>query len=123
MRIPFGVDERVRVTVRDEKTDSGDRGIVSRFQVDQFKRRFEITSFHTAAIPIEVVDRVPVARDNDIKVEVLEGASPPATRSLEGREGVYLWRLDGTPRKTETIRHYYSVRYPADKVLSPRESD
>jgi uncharacterized protein (TIGR02231 family) len=122
MRIPFGVDDRIRVTVREEKADSGDRGVISRQQVDQFKRRFEITSFHAVAIPIEVVDRVPVAMNEDIKVEVLEGATVPFSKALDGLAGVYLWKLDGTPRKTETIRHYYSVRYPSDKVLAPRES-
>jgi uncharacterized protein (TIGR02231 family) len=122
MRIPFGVDDRIRVTVREEKADSGDRGIMSRHQVDEHKRRFEITSFHASAIPIEIIDRVPVPQDNDIKVEVLEGGTPPADKSLDGLAGVYLWKLDGSPRKTETIRHYYAVRYPADKVLVPRES-
>jgi hypothetical protein len=122
MRIPFGVDDRIRVMVREEKADSGDRGVISRQQVDQFKRRFEITSFHAVAIPIEVIDRVPVAMNEDIKVEVLEGATAPSSKALDGLAGVYLWKLDGIPRKTEIIRHYYSVRYPSDKVLAPRES-
>jgi uncharacterized protein (TIGR02231 family) len=122
MRMPFGVDDRVRILVRDEQQDSGDRGIVNKTQVDQHKRRFEVTSFHTAEIPIEIVDRVPVPRNGDIKVEILEGATPPTEKNLEGLQGVYLWRLSGTPRKTETIRHYYSVRFPRDLELAPVES-
>jgi hypothetical protein len=35
---------------------------------------------------------------------------------------VYLWKLPGTPKKTESIRHYYSVRYPSDRMLSPAEA-
>jgi uncharacterized protein (TIGR02231 family) len=122
MRMPFGVDDRVRILVRDEQQDSGDRGIVNKTQVDQHKRRFEVTSFHTVEIPIEIVDRVPVPRNEDIKIEILEGATPPAERNLDGLQGVYLWRLPGTPRKTETIRHYYSVRFPRDLELAPVES-
>lgn len=122
MRMPFGVDDRVRILVRDEQQDSGDRGIVNKVQVDQHKRRFEVTSFHTAEIPIEIVDRVPVPRNDDIKVEILEGATPPTEKNVEGLQGVYLWRLPGTPRKTETIRHYYSVRFPRDLELAPVES-
>jgi uncharacterized protein (TIGR02231 family) len=122
MRMPFGADDRVRILVRDEQQDSGDRGIVNKTQVDQHKRRFEVTSFHTVEIPIEIVDRVPVPRNEDIKVEILEGATPPTEKNLEGLQGVYLWRLAGTPRKTETIRHYYSVRFPRDLELAPVES-
>jgi uncharacterized protein (TIGR02231 family) len=122
MRMPFGVDDRVRILVRDEQQDSGDRGVINKTQVDQHKRRFEVTSFHTVDIPIEIVDRVPVPRNDDIKVEILEGATPPTEKNLEGLQGVYLWRLPGTPRKTETIRHYYSVRFPRDLELAPVES-
>jgi len=122
MRMPFGVDDRVRILVRDEQQDSGDRGVINKTQIDQHKRRFEVTSFHTVDIPIEIVDRVPVPRNEDIKVEILEGATPPTEKNLEGLQGVYLWRLPGTPRKTETIRHYYSVRFPRDLELAPVES-
>jgi len=71
----------------------------------------------------EIVDRVPVPRDSAIKVEVLDGATPPTQKDVDGLQGVYLWRLAGTPRKTETIRHYYSVRFPRDREIAPVESN
>ncbi len=123
VRLPFGVDQRVRIAVRDEREESGDRGILSRQQVNQRKRRYEVTSFHASAFPIEIVDRIPVPRNADIRVEVLEGATPPTIKDLDGLQGVYLWRLPGTPRKMETIRHYYSVRYPGDQELVPSETN
>ena len=123
MRMPFGVDDRVRIVVRDEREESGDRGIVNRQQLEQHKKRYEVTSFHNVEIPVEIVDRVPVPRDSDIKVEMIEGATPPTQKDVDGLQGVYLWRLAGTPRKTETIRHYYSVRFPRDRELAPVESN
>jgi uncharacterized protein (TIGR02231 family) len=122
LRIPFGVDDRIRVTMREERTESGDRGITGKYQLDEHKRRFEITSFHANAIPIEVIDRIPVPRNDDIKVEVMEEATPPDVKDLDGMQGVYLWKFAGTPRKTETIRHLYSVRYPREYVLVSQES-
>ena len=118
VRIPFGQDERIRIVVRDEREESGNIGIVTRDQVNQHKRRFEITSFHAAALPIEIIDRVPVPRDDDIKIEILKGATPPTSKDVDGHAGVYLWRLAGEPRKTETIRHYFSVKFPRNKVLA-----
>jgi uncharacterized protein (TIGR02231 family) len=122
VRIPFGVDERIRIVVRDEKAESGRRGVLGRQALSEHRRRYEITSYHATALPIEVIDRIPVPKDSGIKVEVLEGATPPTTKDFDGKAGVFLWRLPGTPKKTETIRHLYSVRYPGDKVLSLSDS-
>lgn len=119
VRVPFGVDERIRINVRDERAESGRRGMLNKQTLSEHRRRYEITSYHGTALPIEVVDRVPVPQESDIKVEVLEGATAPTVRNLDGKEGVYLWKLPGTPKKTESIRHYYSVRYPSDRMLAP----
>jgi uncharacterized protein (TIGR02231 family) len=117
VRVPFGVDERIRIVVRDEKAESGRRGVLGRQLLSEHRRRYEITSYHAAAFPIEVIDRVPVPKESAIKVDVLEGATPPTTKDLDGKAGVYLWRFPGTPKKTETVRHLYAVRYPSDKQL------
>jgi uncharacterized protein (TIGR02231 family) len=122
VRIPFGVDERIRILVREEKAESGLRGVLGRQLQSEHRRRYEITSYHVTAIPIEVIDRVPVPKDSAIKVAVLDGATPPTEKDFDGKAGVYLWRLPGTPKKTETIRHLYSVRYPSDHTLAQSES-
>ncbi len=121
VRIPFGQDDRIRVVVRDEREESGNTGVISKEKVEEHKRRFEITSYHSLPFPIEIVDRVPVAHADDIRIEVLKGATPPTTKDLDGHAGVYLWRLAGEPRKTETIRHYYSVRFPRSRQLQQSE--
>jgi uncharacterized protein (TIGR02231 family) len=122
VRIPFGVDDRIRIVVRDEQAESGRRGVLGKQTQDEHRRRYEITSYHAMALPIEVIDRVPVPKDAGIKVEVLDGATPPTEKDFDGKAGVYLWRLPGTPKKTETTRHLYAVRYPADKVLAQSDS-
>ena len=123
VRVPFGVDERVRIVVRDEHTESGARGLANRLVLDEQRRRYEITSYHAVALPIEIIDRLPVAVESGIEVEVLDGATPPTQRDLDGKTGVYLWRFDGMPMQTETIRHYYSVRYPSDQRLAATEGN
>ncbi len=123
VRVPFGIDERIRIVVRDERTESGTRGIASRQAVDEQRRRYEITSYHAAALPIEIIDRIPVPTESGIDVKVLDGATPPTERNFDGKEGVYLWRFDGTPRQTQTIRHYYAVKYPSDRELVATEGN
>jgi len=117
VRMPFGVDERIRVVVRAEAAQSAERGVITKQLTVETKQRFEITSYHTAAIPVEVIDRVPVSRNADVKVEVLKDATEPTLKDLNGRAGVWLWKFSAQPQKTVAIRHYYSVRYPRDRIL------
>jgi uncharacterized protein (TIGR02231 family) len=123
VRMPFGVDEKIRIMMHDEGAASGRRGILNNKRADESKRTFEVTSFHATALPIEVIHRIPVAKNSEIKVELLEGATPPTVKDLDGKQGVYLWRLAGEPRKPEKVQHYYSVRYPRDYELDKSESE
>ena len=117
VRMPFGVDERIRVSVRDEEAKSAERGVFSKQTVKETRHRFEVTSFHPSPVLVEVIDRVPVSRHSDIHVEILKGATEPTTKDLDGKAGVFLWRFDAQPQKLMAIRHFYSVRYPQDRQL------
>jgi uncharacterized protein (TIGR02231 family) len=121
VRVPFGIDERIKVAVRDESAKSAERGVVSKQITRETRQRFEVTNYHAATIPVEIIDRVPVSRNADVKVEVLKGATEPTQRDLDGKAGVLLWRLDVAPQKTELVRQYYSVKYPRDRVLESSE--
>jgi uncharacterized protein (TIGR02231 family) len=120
-RIQFGADERIRVVVREEPKQSGEKGLLSRQKSDEHKRRFEVTNYHSIPVAIEVIDRLPVAQNKDVRVDLLKGATPPTQENLEGKSGVLLWRSMTQPRQTTTIRHYYAVRYPAERELRQRE--
>jgi uncharacterized protein (TIGR02231 family) len=123
VRMPFGVDERIKVAVRDESAKSNESGILSKQITKETKQRFEITSYHATAIPVEVIDRVPVSRNADVKVEILKGATEPTTKDLNGKAGVLLWKFSAEPQKTTAIRHYYSVRYPRDRILEASDEE
>jgi uncharacterized protein (TIGR02231 family) len=122
-RIPFGIDERVQVQVRDEPKQSGDKGIVSKQRIDEHKQRFEITNYHAVPITLEVIDRLPIPESKDVRVEVLKGATTPTEANLDGQAGVMMWKLTAHPKQLQTIRHYYSVQYPADRDLIKRSQE
>ncbi len=122
VRVPFGVDERIRINVRDERAQSGRRGILNKQSAQRTSpalRDHEL-SRHGAA------HRGHRSRAGSAGVRHqnrgARGATAPTVRNLDGKEGVYLWKLPGTPKKTESIHHYYSVRYPSDRALSPAET-
>lgn len=117
VRMPFGVDERIRVTIRDEATQSGQRGLLNRQTVKETRQRIDITNYHPMAIPVEVLDRIPVSRSEDIHVEILKGATDPAVKDVDGKAGVWLWKLEPTPQQTVTIHQAYAIQFPAGRQL------
>jgi uncharacterized protein (TIGR02231 family) len=118
VRLPFGADERIRVEVHDEQAQSAQRGVISKQNLQETRRRYDVTNFHPTPMAVEVIDRLPVSQHADVHVEVLKGATEPTTRDLDGKAGVLLWRFDAPPQKTVPVRHYYSVQYPRDRLLT-----
>jgi len=123
VRMPFGADERIRVAVRNEQAQSGQRGVISKQTVKETRQRFEVTSYHPGPIPVEIIDRIPVSKNADIHVEVLKGATEATVKDFEGKPGLLLWKLDAPPQKAVSIRHYYSVQYPSGRELEQSEAD
>ena len=118
VRMPFGADQRVRVAVHDEAAQSAQRGVISKQTIRETRRRYDITNYHPAPIAVEVVDRVPVSKHSDVKVEILKGATEPTTKDLDGKAGVMLWKFVAAPQKAVSIRQYYSIQYPRDRTLA-----
>src|SRR5450631_4284109 len=123
VRMPFGTDERIRVAIQDEPSQSAERGILSKQAVKETRRRFDVTSFHPSAIVVEVIDRIPVSQHADVRVETLKGATEPTAKDVDGRAGVLLWRFDALPQKTVSIRQYYSIQYPRDREITESEGE
>ena len=117
VRMPFGADERIRVTIRDEATQSGQKGFLGRQAAKETRQRIEITNYHPATIPVEVLDRIPVSKNADIHVEILKGATDPTVKDFEDKAGVWLWKLEPASQQTVTIHEAYAIQYPAGRQL------
>jgi Domain of unknown function (DUF4139)/N-terminal domain of unknown function (DUF4140) len=117
VRLPFGADDRIRIESHDEPAQSGTRGILGGQMVEEHRRDFDVISFHGAPIVLELIDRIPVSQNADIKVDTLKDATPATTRDLDGKTGILLWKLRLMPSQRTTVRQHYSVGYPkGDRV-------
>jgi uncharacterized protein (TIGR02231 family) len=121
VRMPFGVDERIRVTVRDEATQSGQKGLLSRQTVKEIRQRLDITNYHPMMIPVEVLDRIPVSKNADVHVDMLKGATEPSVKDVDGKPGVWLWKLAPAPQQTVTVHSAYAIQFPAEKQMQETE--
>lgn len=120
IRLPFGVDERIRVAVQPEEEESRDGGVLRRTSVKEERQRYEITSYHAQPVTVEVVGQIPVSRNKDIKVEIADEATPATDTEIDGKAGLLLWELQAAPQETVAIKHYYRITYPKDESLEYR---
>ncbi len=67
----FGVDDSVRVrhTIAEEKR--AETGIITSSKTDTRNYRITVKNLHVRAIPVTVIDQIPVSQNADIKIELL----------------------------------------------------
>jgi hypothetical protein len=69
---------------------------------------------------VDLLDLVPVSRDEAIKVKVLDPTTPGAKDDAE-RPGVKRWELKLAPNEVRVVELRYEVRYPRDVPISGLE--
>jgi hypothetical protein len=76
---------------------------------------YRVTVRNTKKVPIEieVLKNVPISRNEDIKVEILESEGAVYTAEL----GKLLWTLALQPGESKSIEMVYSVKYPKNQVI------
>ena len=117
VQLPFGEDDRVRVETRLEPEETRDGGTFRRSSVDNRRVTFEVTSFHSEAIELEIIARLPVPQNSAIDVEIDDEATPFDEEDVDGVTGALLWHRNARPAEPIEIRHFYSVRFPENERL------
>ena len=117
VRLGFGRDDKVVIEHRLVTDFKSSEGIVGRYR--RIERRWEtdVRNRHKRALPIVVLDRLPVPKDERITVELLEDGTPPTERDVDGRPGVLGWRYDYEPGEKRTIRFGFAVTFPTDLAV------
>jgi hypothetical protein len=74
----------------------------------------EATNRRPSPVALEIVERLPVARDTRITVELAPDTTPPTTTEHDGDQGVLAWQIELEPEATTTVTFAYAIRHPAD---------
>jgi uncharacterized protein (TIGR02231 family) len=114
VELGFGADPAIAIERRlltDQRAQSGLIGTTRRHE-----RRFatHATNRRPSPVTLEIVERLPVARDTRITVELGQGTTPPTTMEHDGDQGVLAWRIELEPEATRTVTFAYTIRHPAD---------
>jgi len=113
----FGVDDQVKVkhAVLEEKR--GETGLISTSHVDSRNFRVNVKNMHERPIDVTILDRVPVAQNDDIKVE-LTGHASPTTQNVDDKRGVIAFAGRLEPDEEKILEYGYRVSWPAAKSIS-----
>ncbi len=119
-RVGLGVEERLRVA-RNVRIEEEKGGFVVEGTTLEYSVSIEIASTLGMATEVEVVDRLPVTDDKNIKIKVLSVVpdSQPYTQSERGSpvRGGLRWTLAVPAGGRATIEYKYRVSFSARNEL------
>jgi uncharacterized protein (TIGR02231 family) len=112
----FGVDDSVRVrhSVLEEKRSES--GILTSSKTDSRNYRITVKNLHERAVPVTVIDQIPVSQNADIKIELVAKAQP-TKRDLDDKRGLLAWELKVEPDEEKAIEFGYRVTWPAARKI------
>jgi uncharacterized protein (TIGR02231 family) len=111
----FGIDDQVKVKHEVLEEKRGEAGLISTSHVDSRNFRVTVKNLHERPIDVTVLDRVPVSRNEEIKVEYSGVA--PTTQNVDGKRGVISFATHLEPDEEKTLDYGYRVSWPAAKSV------
>ena len=112
----FGADDRVRVKASSIDEKRAETGIISSTKNEMKSFRMTIKNLHERPIAFVIHDQIPVANNQEIKIELL--AKPlPTKRDIDDKRGVLAWEDRLNPDEEKAIELGWRVSWPAAKSL------
>ncbi len=113
-RLGFGADDLIKVKRAEVKRLSGEEGIITTSNVDTRAYDINVKNLHDFAIPVQVLDQLPVSTVEDITVEVLPSMTQPSIKDFEKKPGVLAWNFDLEAKGEKLIKHGFKITMPED---------
>jgi uncharacterized protein (TIGR02231 family) len=113
----FGVDDMVRVRHAIIEDKRGETGLISTSKTDVRNYRITVKNLHQRPIQLSVLDQIPVAQNDAIKIE-LQGRTAPTRRDVEDKRGVLAWDMTLTPDEEKAVEFGYRVSWPGAKRVT-----
>jgi uncharacterized protein (TIGR02231 family) len=110
----FGSDDGIRVK-REELVRQKEGGFASRSRMT-FRYRMELQNFKKEAVTVTLSDQLPVARNEEIRVTMLEASPNPST--VKEDTGEVSWQLTLAPQEKREVIFEFRVEYPKDRELA-----
>jgi uncharacterized protein (TIGR02231 family) len=110
----FGADDLVRVKYSVAEEKRGETGLISTSRTDSRNYKISVKNMHERAIGFTALDRIPVSRNDQIKVE-LSARPAPTKQDVDDKRGVLAWEGTLEPDQEQVIDFGYRVSWPSAK--------
>jgi len=120
VRLAFGADDRVKVTRVPVARREEEPGFLGSNKTDQREFKTTVKNLHPFPVKIVVVDRIPVADNTAITIELLSQTTTPTEKVVEDKRGVMSWTWDYAPNEQKEIKLAYRLKWPADREIGFR---
>ncbi len=119
MRLPFGPDDRVRVTwERQETRRATDRSFLGgKRTVRSSEGLMTVRNFHDASMLVSLLDQAPVTEDADLKIEVTADPAP-TERDVGDKPGVMAWSWTLAKGEEKRVKFGYTLNAPEGKIVT-----
>lgn len=113
MKISLGRDAKVQVQ-REKIQDLTDRKVIGSTEKQTFGFETTVKNNKTSEVTLVLEDQVPVSRNKDIKVEMIEQSGG----NWDENTGKIVWSLTLKPGETRQIKLQFELKYPKNKPIS-----
>jgi uncharacterized protein (TIGR02231 family) len=117
LNISLGRDNKViinRVKVEDAKGEK----LIGTNKWEEFNYKISVRNTNPGNIKFTLYDQVPVAQDDDIKVEILDISNA----EQDPYSGRLKWKFDLASKQANEFSVHFAVKYPKNKELKIRSS-
>lgn len=111
-RLGFGADDLIKVKRIEVKRNRGEEGLITSFNVDERTYDITVKNLHDFAVPVTILDQMPVSNVEAITVETLPGMTPPTQKDYEKKRGVLAWQFDLAPKAEKVLKHGFKIAWP-----------
>lgn len=108
----FGIDEGIKVK-REEMKRHKEGGFLGKNRMT-YRYRLEVQNFKKELERITLLDQIPVPKDEEIKVKLIEANLKPDEIK---EDGTVKWSLNLNPQEKREIIFEFQVEYPKDKEI------
>lgn len=108
--LSLGIDEKIAIK-RTKVADKTSRKLLAESQKETYAWEIHVKNNKTNEIEIEILDQIPVSKQNDIKVLLIEKSNAKYTETY----GKLLWNVKLKPGESKKLSFSYSVEHPKGK--------
>jgi uncharacterized protein (TIGR02231 family) len=117
----FGQDDLVKIARVELKRAKGESGIIASSNTDEQHYKITVKNYHDWAMPVTIVDQMPVSEDEKIVVDLLPMTTEPTERNYDDKLGLLAWTYELKPQEEKAITLSYELKWPSKREIITTE--